>query len=269
MELQQLKRLSPSRISCLFRCPREFSFRYILEVKEPKSKPLLVGSQFHSMLEGKDADVNELLAADAEYPWCACLRRMVAGYNEAVKPLPPAIAREVVVESDNVKIVADELRMLPDGKFFLSENKTASILDKSKKQMLPNEIQMIAYTAHIGDIADQALLDADKFAGVLYTTTLKPMERRKKGEAIDVFGERLTSSTVVWEIPAEKFDRSKEKWAIMSEFSQRRIDEIAEIYTKHNSIDLIVGNSASCTRFGNKCPYWALCHGEEVDEGSV
>ncbi len=258
-------RLSPSKIATIFRCPREYAFQYLLNVKTKKSKPLLFGTAFHQALEGKEPDLVDLKALDPEYPFHSALRTMLAGHKAATAPLPPSMAREVVYETPEIKLVADEFRVEDSGDWFLCENKTASTLDENKRLMLPNEIQMVCYAAHAPFIAETFWLDPAKFAGVIYMTSLKPMERRTKKETIDEFGARLTSTTHVWRYPVDKFRGVVDKWKTLTEFAEKRADEVQHVFDRDKGVDRLPCNSASCVRFGNRCPYFEVCLGVTID----
>ena len=47
-----LDHISHSQISMWLRCPRQWEYRYVAGLKIPPSGPLIVGSAYHSALEG-------------------------------------------------------------------------------------------------------------------------------------------------------------------------------------------------------------------------
>jgi hypothetical protein len=256
-------RLSASKIACLFRCPREYAFRYILEVKESRNKALELGTQFHALLEGKNATVDVLRSFDAEYPWGHALRVMKAGYDVAMNLPEKSVAHEVKFENDEISVRIDEIRAGESGCWWMVEHKTASLLSATKKRTIPREIQACCYVAHVAEIAEVAWVAPEKFRGLVYTTTLKPLERRKKDETADKFGERMTSSTVLWQYHEYQLKHATMQWESMLTWFRTRIEEIHTLYDATKSVESLPGNTAQCERYGNPCPYMDFCHGCE------
>jgi hypothetical protein len=261
-----MSKMSASRISCLLRCPREYAYKYILEVPQAPAKPLLYGKAFHAMLEGKAPELADLAAMDADYPWGEALKIMLAGYKKAAEPLPAPLAREIHFETDRTQGYIDEVRVGDDARWYICENKTASKLSPIKRALLPRDVQMLCYVGHLCEISQQLWLDPLDFGGVYYLQTLKPMERKKVKETPEQFAGRLTSSTEVWTYLPKEFDRAHERFEVLQQFGERRAEEVHSVFDVTKTIDHVPHNTAQCERFGNRCPYFTQCHGEVKDD---
>jgi hypothetical protein len=252
-------RLSASQSLCLLRCSREWSFKYLDNLKEPKSKALLIGSAFHEILDGKVPDFSELRAMDADYPFAQALDVMKAGYDLAWPHELTEVGREFVYEDGDIKAIADGIAMSETtNEWFIVENKTRTELDHVG--MLKHDLQLSLYNRLAAKFADLALVDPDLYGGIIYTATKKPAQRRSKKESVEDFSTRLTSETFVYVI---------EKDALLLNVGQTLAKagsiglEAEKFYEFGGSLN-VPGNPNACMRYGSTCPFFARCHGDEA-----
>jgi len=252
--------LSCSQINCLFRCPREWVYKYILKYKDVPTDALRIGRVFHSLCEGKSID-DAFLAKeglDLSFPWKPYLKTMYAGYMVVRDSLWKNYATEFVFENRVIKLITDEIVTDDDGNWKILERKTAGRRDDNKPAMLTGDLQVNLYTAYKDQIAEELWLDPSKFQGVDYLISLKHMERRKKTESVEEFSERFTSETDYHYVPKEVLN--PDGAMNVMDFAHRIRSEIKETYATKPEARLIPCNTQSCIRFGKPCPFFKECY---------
>lgn len=255
--------LSASQLSCLNRCLREWVFRKILKYPEEKTEALIIGGLFHRLCEGKTIEEKDMSGLKSGFPWQRYFSTMLAGYKlERAKYPAETAGCEIEWEDEQVKMYIDELAVRPDGRWYMAERKTASAQDQNRRKMLARDMQTGLYVSRRHQIAEKFWLDPGKFAGVLYFITLKPMERLKKGESLEEFGERFTSSTDSWEIPAATILQYQGMVIRSLSYGEKQREIASESFLQNNRIEDVPCNTASCIRFGKPCPYFKNCHPE-------
>lgn len=256
-------KLSASRITVIFRCPREYVYKYIMEIPEPWNKNFAMGKAFHEMLELKEPNLTELNAYDPDYPWTDALHVMRKGYDAAYPEHVNEVKREIHFENELRHGYIDSVLAEDDGSWVIGENKTrSSAMNDDEARMLPANLQVQIYVSAVPEIAEQLWLDPDLFKGVKYVTSIKPNERRKKTETKEEFGARLSSQTQVIEIPKAMLTGNPEPMLIQA---MARAQDAETAFSSGNPMD-VPCNTAQCFRYNSPCPYFNRCHGGKIHE---
>ena len=258
MSIEARKQLSASQIQCLFRCPREYAYQYILKIPQPRNGAMLFGSAFHAAVAGETVDYEGLRVFDNDYPWAKALDVMISGHDFATAEVGARIAGEARVETDDTILIVDDV-VEKDGRWWLVERKTSGRLDESKRSWVPRDVQMVIYAGSVSEIANELFLNSADFGGVQYITTMKPSERRKKTETADEYGARMTSQTHVWTYPADIFETAVAQKQTLFSYAKMLQADIHRTYEQFMRVETLPANTACCTRYNSPCPFRGMC----------
>lgn len=263
------RKLSASQVGVIMRCPREYAYKYILKYPDESTEALRMGTLFHSVVDGKTLLRSDFQGLDAsKYPWADALRVMISGFNRIKGMIPgDIVSSETRLEMPGFLGFVDKVVVDPKGNWRLVEIKTTARLAPEKQAWIPRETQICAYVANRDIIADFLDLLPEQFAGVLYIHTIKPQERRllagkkrETDETIDEWGARLTSTTVIWDLPARLFAGARQVYETSFTLAGHLRDYFDQQFAVRNSVDDVPGNTASCIRYNKPCPYFNNCH---------
>lgn len=269
MTLPSFGRLSASQMQTLFRCPKEYLYRYILKEPQPSVEALMMGTAFHSVTNIHCSDreisdsIDKMSLGDLKedlYPYRDALKSMVLGHRRATATLPDVRMREFKIETPQILGFIDSVRVDPMGKWWIAETKTVSRLDIDKRFMLPNDLQVVTYVTHRDVVSKSMGLDPNGFLGVVYETTRKPQERRKIAETLPEYGKRLTSETTVWNVPAIEFRDAQNVFQSSLDLATNIRSEVHKRFERSKKEADVPANTQSCVRFNQKCPYFTKCH---------
>lgn len=260
--------LSASQIGTLEECGRKYIYRYVLKIPETfKSPALTVGSAFHKLLEGKDAEADTLLSTleSDGYPHRAIVRKMRISHEKATAALPQTAAKEIEFTDRTLGYslygFVDAVRVDTDGSWFLCEHKTAASVDENKRVMLATDLQVNTYAYSAPTIAAQLGLDKHRFQGVYYTITTKPRERVKKSELPGEYIARATVDTAVWKLTSDLLQESENIVKAKYGYANAMRQHLLELYEKSGNIHHIPANQKACFNFNSPCPYFKECYG--------
>lgn len=270
--------ITHSSLECFKACRQKYKYRYMDGiVPKRKSAALEFGSAMHAVLEQyfnfiKAAQVFdgmepedvirercEQIVDDAglETVETAKLMGLILGYisrwyKTDVEELDVI---DVEKEFNNTKLLAtinfvgkvDGLvRRKSDGKYFILEHKTASVVDESYVAQKQIDSQTMTYAICLEDTMEIEI------GGVIHDIITKQKIRLKKGESESDFCERLID-----DVTDDNFTR------IVIEFAPGDLDDFRhELYNACNDLDRC-GNFYKCTgscigRYG-ACEYLPLC----------
>lgn len=269
--------LSASKIQTLGRCGREYLYKYVLKEQEPVTSDALVfGKAFHQVLEGTDVESVPLEGLDeTKYPYRAALRVMRDTYLQATEFMPKVIKHEYKIEtvvpvdtmrsliSEDIVGYVDAIRLNEaTGEWYITERKTASLIDQNRREMLPSDLQLAVYVTSAPLIARDLGLQENNFSGVYYEIVKKPSERLRSSESLDDFSKRLTSETVIWHLDTNDLAKLSGVFKNSTRYAVIQRETIENLYYRSgNDIESVPRNTSQCQRFGNKCGYWSKCYG--------
>jgi|2_EtaG_2_1085320.scaffolds.fasta_scaffold02436_10 hypothetical protein len=175
---------------------------------------------------------------------------------------------------------------------YIKENKTAATIDGAYLERLWSDFQSMLYARYIDDIVSDGF--GMRVVGVLYDITEKTRIRRKAGETVDKFEERLgrykTEKTIekhreagpkpaeTWEAFRERMKREYENPDKMHRelirFDEQRLADIdGEVWEMTQQIldarrrDRWSMNTSQCYSFGFGCSFVPICRaGGVLDE---
>lgn len=262
--------LSPSSITTLLRCPREYIIYKVMKYPQEKGTALSMGIAFHAELEGDTGACDEALKTlDANlYPWRAAIDVMIKARKDAWEKDhadKQTISSEIKFGWDSgFRGIVDRIAVDKDC-WYIVEDKTAGKVDPFKRFMLRNDIQINSYVVHRDEIADAVylnegiVLDPGKFSGVLYTQTIKPTERLRKSETVEQMASRLTAKAEIWHINEAELYRAPQVYEAQVKIAEA-IQETALRAFESRDSQKVPGNFSSCVRYGKPCPYASLCY---------
>lgn len=266
--------ISASQIATIQRCDREYLFKYIMKMAEEPSTALFMGTAFHEVV-----DTPELLATmcfpmlnESKYPYKRVISKMVKAHKIATQGLPSVTAKEVKISHrvGGVEVLGfvDAVRSSQDS-WYLSERKTAGRIETAKQLYLKNEIQVAGYISARDVIAAQLDLNLEAFQGLTYETAEKPQQRMGKRDTPDLFALRATSKAVVWTVPASEYAHCRKVFHASVTWADERREKISRVFGVNHDMFEIPGNTAACTRWGQKCSYFKVCHGAGVSDADA
>lgn len=266
-----------SRLKTYQACPMKEKLRYRdCLVPIGKKEALNIGTAVHRGIEMRSID--EGLAAlkfgfpestadaEAQDITRGTVRAMLQGYFAVYEPFEehdPEIGFEIgarfptksgMRRSNRIKLCGkiDDIVTI-NGQQWIVEYKTATQIDKSYFDRLYVDSQITFYM--------MAALRCDfNPVGVIYRVLKKPQIRRRQGETVDAFIERMEQDYLAR--PEFYFHESK-YYRTMADIAQFEKDVWHEIrQANQNAKDgHIFRHSHSCSNYGT-CPYLPLCTGE-------
>ncbi len=274
-----MKKLRASGITQLLRCPREYVYGSVMCYAEEKAEALSFGSAFHACVEGDVAQRDEHMKTlpNHKYPYAKALEVMKAAFDLAWLTHHSdkvIVGHEIQFFTETFTGTTDGIAVDTENKWYIVEHKTAYRLDEFKKFYLRTDVQMNAYVVHRENILEAfyvktgRLLDPDDFAGVLYTQTIKPGQRLKKGnakkgeepETPEELGERLTSECHIWFYSPEDLKGAVQNFAVQQEMAVMIRDKAIKIYEETLNPGMVMGNPAACIRYNRPCPFATHCY---------
>lgn len=266
-----------SRLKMYQACPMKEKFRYRdCLVPISKGMALHIGSAVHKGIEEWSIDA-ALASMDFEFPTSSAeaeaqdiargtVQAMLTGYFAQYEPFEkhdPEIAFDIgarfpikngMRRSNKIKLWGkiDDIAEI-DGQQWIVEYKTASQIDKSYFDRLYVDSQITFYM--------MAAKRCDfNPVGVLYRVLRKPQIRKRQGETVDAFIERMAQDYLArpeFYFFETKLYRSQEdieqfEKDVWHEIKQSNANAEAGHFFRH---------SHSCSNYGT-CPYLPLCTGE-------
>lgn len=260
-------RLSASQVTTLFRCPREWIYKYVLQYKTEPAQALAFGTAFHAVMDGQEPDMRGL--DESGYPYNQALKVMRDAANKELAALPEEVAREVRIERPGMLGFVDKVVAKPNGKWKIVDYKTCSVFDKNSPAMVPGEIQMITYVAMRQEVADACDLLAEDFDGIAYIKIRKPTERRKKAESVVDLASRLTCEARTYNFSKNHFHQADVIFETTYSYARHLLAYAKETYERNYSPTAVAGNQQACVRYGKPCPFFGFCYpGVKVEETS-
>lgn len=233
-----MSHLSVSQLQVLMRCPKEWWFKYVRKEPEPlpPSEALRMGKAFHGLVFENTEPPEDLKVA------CQAMKEV---YTHVTKDLPPVRFAEVEIRTpfdtyDYLGYV-DAVRVAESGAWYLTELKTRSTLEHFDARTIDYDLQLGAYILNVHTIATRCGLPERAFGGVYYERVTKP--KRGKPPEVDILFRR--------------FDDIKTEEARRAFFYGAQA--ISVILAQGDAPK----NQASCTRYGERCPFYEKCYNEE------
>lgn len=261
-------RLSYSASSTLLECEQKYVYSRILKVPEdpdaPDSHALSFGSAFHYVCEStmhcrtpevpaltqEAIQIYGLDSADY-YKLAACLTEYFKLHTASGLKVV-ACEVEVFIEGYYLAYV-DAVMEAEDGGWWICDLKTAGTLNELTFKRLQYDVQLNLYASYAYKVAELVNLDIDKFQGVIYRTTRKPMVKPQKAEPIADYIRR--AKVVSWSAYVRKTDLHIEE-------TRDRFRRLFERATELKDGAEPFRNYGACGSWGRPCPYWSHCYGE-------
>ena len=237
---------------------------------------LVMGKAFHSILEGlkhnQDAtneDIGPVIkmvqeASNLDEDKMALVVAMVIRFLNTKKRHPKfnelkPVAIELAIADDTFLGYIDVVYADNSGNWYIGDLKTTSRHSETLQARLEMDSQLNLYGAHSATIASQLGLDHSKFSGFLYIATNKTTTKRKAGEGLSVYVNRLANAvtTRVYVVPADN-DKTHE---IVTDF-QKAYDRTMALRNGEKPSK----NLSRCEDYFSPCPYWSKCHGHNYTE---
>lgn len=266
-----------SRLKTYQQCPMREKFRYRdCLVPLGKKEALNIGTAVHRGIETWSVD-EALEALKFDFPTSTAdaeaqeiirgtVRAMLNGYYAKFEPFEdhdPEIGFEIgaryptksgLRRSNKIKLCGkiDDIATI-DGQQWIVEYKTASKIDKSYFDRLYVDSQITFYM--------MAALRCDfKPVGIIYRVLRKPQIKKRQGETVDAYIERLEQDYLAR--PEFYFFETK-LYRSQNDLMQFEIDTWREIKQANQNADkgYFFRHSHSCSDYGT-CPYLPLCTGE-------
>lgn len=271
--IQQTERaISPSGINAYLSCQRKYWHRYVAKTEPdniPDSEALNVGKAFHQVLEDRGHELDGLSmrevakaceANSLDESFCPMIFAMLASYRTMHKQSGlKAVACEVNIDSSDLYGFVDVILADPKTRhWWIGDMKTASSYSKMLQATLSRHLQLNAYSLYSKDLAEAFGLDPKLYQGVRYRLTTKSKLKRKDGEAMQPYFDRL-------QMAIQSFDFPINEWEMDAKGTLSLIKRV-NLLTKSKDADDYLCNQGNCTAYYRPCEYFSKCHGNEFFE---
>lgn len=268
--------LSPSSLSLFQSCARKYFHKKVAKTKEDPGEQdrtaLDVGSAFHLVLEECHHDLSELKYSTVVK---ACNKTVPGGeFAEEQAPLIAAMLksyREVFIDS-GMEVLACEIELETptfygfvdavmldkDGGWWIADMKTAASYSRQLQAVIPRHLQLNLYAAHASLVAEKLDLTISDYMGCRYLLTTKTKVKRKIGEGVKEYIDRLSMSVSSYDFPIGKED--------MDPRGAMLIHKSGVEGTKSKAKEDYLCNFSNCTQYYRSCEYFSQCHGQKFFE---
>jgi predicted CopG family antitoxin len=271
-------RLSYSSANLLRNCERKYQYYKVEKIEADKDSArdnshFGLGKAFHYVNEigmhQKPAKIGELLekcVVDKEIGMeekdAGLVHAMLLQYwRLRSKQDFEAVGCEYQISDKKVIGYVDLIEKLPDGRWTISDLKTAASFYESKISELSRDRQLNLYASYYKEIAKHYKLDPEKFIGCRYLVTTKSKAVQQGRESYSDYVMRLVEKKNVKSyavfIPKELMDLEGAK------------KEHLELYKR--SVAIRKGaktkqNFTYCQAYFRPCEYFSQCHGMSYSE---
>jgi hypothetical protein len=277
VKLKKVKRkehtgLSPSSLTLLQTCARKYYHRKVAKTLpdpgEENIEALSVGKAFHQVLEDCKHDLTPFKYSTVVK---ACLKHDL---DEDSAPLIAAMLKSyrTMHQEDNLEVLAceveletpefygfiDAIMMDKDGHWWIVDMKTAASYSRQLQATVSRHLQLNLYAAHAYIVSEKFDLALSDYAGCRYRLTTKTKVKRKIGEDVKSYIDRLGMSVSSYDFPIGKNDMDpKGAMAIHKSGFENSKSKAEKDY---------LCNFANCTQYYRPCEFFSQCHGQKFFE---